>query len=61
MSFLGIATMVFMMAVIQTVILANLNGSLKLGPLFTVYLVLFLLYTTVWVVQLMRQWKIPTN
>jgi uncharacterized membrane protein len=55
----GIATTTFLFAVIHNVILANLNGSLKLGSLFVVYLVLFLLFTVVWTVQMMRQWNLP--
>ena len=61
LSVFGIATLAFLMAVMQTVFLSNLRGSDQLGSLFFVYFAGFMLYTGIWTVQMLRDWKVPTD
>jgi uncharacterized membrane protein len=52
----GAALNVFLLGVQDQNIRAALSGTNRLGQLFTVYLVGFLVYTGVWVVGLYRRW-----
>lgn len=61
MATFGIATIAFLMAVMQTVFLSNLRGSDQLGSLFFVYFAGFMLYTGIWTVQMLRDWKLPNT
>ena len=53
----GIAVGAFFIAVMQTIFLTNLGGSSQLSSLFFVYLVGFLLYTGIWTVQMLKQYR----
>lgn len=55
----GIAIGAFFIAVMQTIFLTNRGGSSQLGSLFFVYLIGFLLYTGIWTVQLLKQYRLP--
>ena len=59
MSTFGIAIVAFLMAVMQSVFLANLEGGKQLGALFFIYLIGFLVYTGIWAYQMIKGSKIP--
>lgn len=52
----GVALNLFFLGVQDQNIRAALSGTNRLGPLFTVYLVGFLLYTLFWTISLYRRW-----
>lgn len=52
----GAALNVFFLGVQDQTVRAALSGSNRLGPLFSVYLVAFLIYTGFWVAGLNRRW-----
>ena len=52
----GAAMNVFFLGVQDQTVRAVLSGTNKLGPMFSAYLILFLLYTGFWVVGLYRRW-----
>jgi uncharacterized membrane protein len=56
----GIATIAFLIATMHTTFLANLRGEGQLGPLFFVYFIGFMLFTTIWTVQMIRESRVPT-
>jgi uncharacterized membrane protein len=58
MAVFGIATVAFLMAVMQSCFLANL-GNNQLGPLFFVYFIGFMLFTTIWTIQMLRENRLP--
>lgn len=57
----GIAIGAFFIAVMQTIFLTNLGGSAQLSSLFFVYLVVFLIYTGIWSLQMLKQFRVPTG
>ena len=59
LSTFGIATVAFLMAVMHSVFLANLNGGKQLGALFFIYLAGFLAYTGIWAYQMVKGSKVP--
>jgi uncharacterized membrane protein len=59
MSQFGIATVFYLIAVMHSTILANVNGSNTLGPLFFVYFTLFIAFTIFWGVQITKIWQLP--
>lgn len=61
MAIFGIAIGAFFLAVMQTIFLTNLGGSHQLDSLFFVYLVGFLLFTTIWTLQMLKQFKVPAT
>jgi uncharacterized membrane protein len=58
MSSFGVATAVLMLAVMQLVIQANVDGTFRLGAEALYYLVAYLIYTTVWTVTLLRRYSV---
>jgi len=52
----GVATMILLIAVMHSVILANVNGTFRLGVLPLYYLIAYLAYTAVWTVNLIRRY-----
>jgi hypothetical protein len=56
LSSFGVATMILLIAVMQTVILANISGTFRLGNVVLYYLVAYLAYTAIWTVNLIRRY-----
>jgi uncharacterized membrane protein len=59
MASFGVATTVLLIAVMQSVILANINGTIRLGNVVGYYLVAYLAYTLIWTVNLIRRYSVP--
>jgi uncharacterized membrane protein len=56
LSSFGVATMVLLIAVMHTVILANISGTFRLGNVVWYYFVAYFAYTIVWTVNLIRRY-----
>jgi len=57
----GSATLLFFVAIIHLTIQANLNATLRLGSAFWVIFTLYMFYTLVWTLLLMRRFRMEKS